>query len=757
MLNLKIYGIRHHGPGSARNLLAALQAQQPDVLLLEHPADTQAALKQATTPGLTPPVALLVYNPKDFQQAAYYPFAAFSPEWVALQYAAQCGIPVEAVDLPAGLQFKLTVSDTLDFSDTSDPAQAEWYKDPIGQIAALAGYADSEGWWDALLERQATGSGVFEAVEEMVMVLRESAPFPPSAETLLREAHMRLRIHEATEKGYTNMAVVCGAWHAPALRQGVSAQDRKLLKGRKSVKTKAVWIPWTYERLAFGSGYRAGVISPAWYALLFEYAGQSAQQWMARVAQLMRAEDWDTSTAHVVEAIRLAQALAALRRHETPGVEELEEAALTVFFQGDVQWLNLVRRRLIIGEAMGAVPASLPVVPLVHDLEQDIRRLRLSKEYQSLGEVLKHLDLRIDSHRQISSLLYRLLLLDVPWGTRLNQPDTVLSTFRESWRLRWLPDYTMRLVQAGVWGNTVADAARQRTLDQCRRSDQLPELAALTMQVLHAALPEVIPALLQKLAELAAPARDIHLLMAALPSLVHIVRYGNVRQTDTSAVRHLVQQFVPRIALGFPAACLQLDEEPAQDLFHKMWNTQHHIALLNDPELMTTWQQALAGVIQAEGAHPLLKGGATRICFDRQVFGTEEASRYFALALSPGFDPAFSSRWVEGFLHGSGLLLIHHPPLWHLLDNWVSSLPEAAFRQALPLLRRAFSAFSGPERQKMLALAAKAPDAGYSETAMPEIVLNEERLSIIAPMLTLLLDTPVETVGTHADTLHSAQ
>lgn len=755
-MNLQIYGIRHHGPGSARNLLAALQAQQPDALLLEHPTDAQAALLQAATPGLAPPVALLIYNPKDFQQAAYYPFAAFSPEWVALQYAAQHSIPVEAMDLPAGVQFQLTASDTFDFSDASDPAQVEWAKDPIGQIAALAGYADSERWWDAMLERQATGSDIFKAVEEMVAALRESGPFPPSPETLLREAHMRQRIREATEKGYANMAVVCGAWHAPALRQALSVQDKKLLKGRKSVKTEAVWIPWTYERLAFDSGYRAGVISPAWYALLFEYAGQSAHQWMARAAQLMRAEDWDISTAHVVEAIRLAQALATLRGHETPGVEELEEAALTVFFQGDVQWLNLVRRRLIIGEAMGGVPASLPAAPLVHDLEQEIRRLRLSKEYRSLGEVLKHLDLRTDSHRQVSSLLHRLLLLDVPWGALLDQPYTALSTFRESWRLCWLPDYTLRLVQAGVWGNTVADAARQRALDQCRHSDQLPDLAALTMQALHAALPEVIPALLQKLADVAAPARDIYLLMDALPSLVSIVRYGNVRQTDTSAVQRLVQQFVPRIALGFPAACLQLDEEPAQDLFHKMWNTQRHIALLNEPELMAVWQQALASVVQAEGAHPLLRGGAARICFDRQVFGAEEAGRYFALALSSGFDPAFSARWAEGFLYGSGLLLIHHPPLWRLLDDWVSRLPDAAFRQALPLLRRTFAAFSVPERQKMLALAAQASEVEHAETVIPDASLNEERLGIVAPMLALLLDAPVQSTNPHAEAPYSA-
>ena len=78
--DLRLFGIRHHGPGSAASLVRALDAFRPDVLLLECPADAEAALAAATHPAMVPPVALLVYNPKQHQQTAFWPFATFSPE-----------------------------------------------------------------------------------------------------------------------------------------------------------------------------------------------------------------------------------------------------------------------------------------------------------------------------------------------------------------------------------------------------------------------------------------------------------------------------------------------------------------------------------------------------------------------------------------------------------------------------------------------------------------------------------------------------
>jgi hypothetical protein len=81
-----LFGIRHHGPGSARSLKHALEQVRPDIVLIEGPPDANDLIELAKHPELKPPVALLVYLPHAPSAAVMYPFAEYSPEWQALQY-----------------------------------------------------------------------------------------------------------------------------------------------------------------------------------------------------------------------------------------------------------------------------------------------------------------------------------------------------------------------------------------------------------------------------------------------------------------------------------------------------------------------------------------------------------------------------------------------------------------------------------------------------------------------------------------------
>jgi hypothetical protein len=79
----------------------------------------------------------------------------------------------------------------------------------------------------------------------------------------------------------------------------------------------------------------------------------------------------------VIEAVRLAETLASLRDLPLPGLGELREAIQTTLCGGDPAPMALIRDRLEIGEALGAVPAETPAVPLQRDLDATQRRLRL--------------------------------------------------------------------------------------------------------------------------------------------------------------------------------------------------------------------------------------------------------------------------------------------------------------------------------------------------------------------------------------------
>lgn len=106
-LEIRIFGIRHHGRDAPRSLLAALEEWQPDCLLLEGPPEGDALLPFVLSPDMEPPVALVLYAEDESRRVVFYPFAEFSPEWQALRYGLSKGIAVRFMDLPVAVQFGL--------------------------------------------------------------------------------------------------------------------------------------------------------------------------------------------------------------------------------------------------------------------------------------------------------------------------------------------------------------------------------------------------------------------------------------------------------------------------------------------------------------------------------------------------------------------------------------------------------------------------------------------------------------------------
>ncbi|HEY7880841.1 MAG TPA: DUF5682 family protein, partial [Streptosporangiaceae bacterium] len=238
-----VYGIRHHGPGSARSLRAALAEQRPDVVLIEGPPEADELAGLAADPDMRPPVALLGYVPGEPQLAAFWPFAVFSPEWQAIRYALSAGVPVRFCDLPAAHQLPLRGA------EREGPRQRT---DPVSELAAAAGYDDPERWWEDVVEH-VPGPAVFDALAEAISILRAGAGSGEEADArdAVREAHMRRVLRRTVREGFGRIAVVCGAWHVPALQQMPSAAaDDRLLRGLPRVKATLTWVPWTYGRLS---------------------------------------------------------------------------------------------------------------------------------------------------------------------------------------------------------------------------------------------------------------------------------------------------------------------------------------------------------------------------------------------------------------------------------------------------------------------------------------------------------------------------
>jgi hypothetical protein len=462
------------------------------------------------------------------------------------------------------------------------------------------------------------------------------------------------------------------------------------------VKTQATWTPWTYGRLSYRSGYGAGVESPGWYHHLWTARDGVPIRWMTRVARLLREEDLDVSSAHVIEAVRLAETLAALRGRPLPGLSELNEATRSVFCFGNDLPLRLIHEKLIVGETLGSVPEETPLAPLQQDLAREQKRLRLP------AEALEHaldLDLRKPNDLGRSRLLRRLLLLGVRWGEP--QQAGGKGTFHEIWRLRWQPEFVVALIEAGVWGNTILEAATAFARDAADRANELPTLTNLLDQSLLADLPGAVSHVMSRLQAEAAVASDIAHLMDALPPLANVQRYGNVRGTNAAMVGEIVAGLIARVRIGLPGACASLNDEAASAMFDRIVSVNAAIGLLQDEGQLGAWRGAMRQLADQRGLHGLVAGRCCRLLVDAGGFAADEAARRLSLALSTANEPAQAAAWIEGFLKGSGLLLLHDESLWRTLDEWVTALPNDSFTALAPLLRRTFSTFTSPERRQI--------------------------------------------------------
>ena len=155
--------------------------------------------------------------------------------------------------------------------------------------------------------------------------------------------------------------MVCGAWHVPALTAPLPAASRttpRWLKGLPKTAVATTWVPWTHGRLASLDRLRrrrrlAGLVRPPVHRRPTGWSRGGWSGWPRCCAD----EDLPVSTAHVIEAVRLAEALAALRGRPLAGLAEVNEATRAVLCDGDEVRLALVTTSARRRRAAGRGPA----------------------------------------------------------------------------------------------------------------------------------------------------------------------------------------------------------------------------------------------------------------------------------------------------------------------------------------------------------------------------------------------------------------
>ncbi|MFD8702116.1 DUF5682 family protein [Kitasatospora sp. NPDC059648] len=473
-----LIGVRHHAPSLSAVLPALLDAARPEAVLVELPAEFQPWLDRLADAATEAPVALAAApaGPDDSGRLAFYPFADFSPELVALRWARRNGVQAIACDLPLAHRTGPGAPGAPGGAEGAhDRLRAEGPKDPGVADALrqrLTGRASDEDLWDRLVETAAPGStpdAVRRAALLVGWALRHDAETGPGVDPydLRREAWMRARIRAASADGQ-RIAVVVGSFHAPALLDGPLPHEEPPAPDDPGHVLSL--IPYTYPLLDARSGYPAGIRDPEWQHTVLDAGGDPERLTEAltatavRICAALRTQDHPSGPADAREIVRLAGDLARLRGHAAPGRGELVEAVQTVLAQGEPlgrgRAVARALEQVLVGTRTGRPTPAAPRSGLAPAVETLLAELGLPGPTDPGPRELRLDPLRSPLDRRREVLLHRLTACGVPYAEPVASTGPGgTETLGTRWRLHWTPTVAATLTVAGTRGVTPAQAA----------------------------------------------------------------------------------------------------------------------------------------------------------------------------------------------------------------------------------------------------------------------------------------------------------
>ncbi|OIK23928.1 vWA domain-containing protein [Streptomyces malaysiense] len=724
-----LIGVRHHAPSLAAAVPELLDAAEPDVLLVELPAELEEWLPWLAHEDTRAPVALAAAPATGASGPAFYPFADFSPELAAVRWAARRGTPVLACDLPLADRAWAEAPEEDGPSAGQGPPEAPRpyaVADRPGIASALRSRLTGrpgDDLWDRLVEAAAPGSPP-EALRRAALLtgwaLRQEAVaaggVPPL--DLRRERWMRACLARATAHG-ERAAVVVGAFHAPALLE--PADDDEAGAGAAPGRTPA-WttslIPYTYALLDSRSGYPAGIRDPEWQHLVLDAAGDPAALEDAltgaavRICAELRALGHPSGPADAREIARLAGDLARLRDLPAAGRGELVEAVQTVLAQGEPygrgRAVAMAMEKVLVGTRTGRPAPAAPRSGLVPAVEAELAALNLPGPADPAPGTSRDLrldPLRSDLDRRRELLLRRLAVCSVPYA----EPRTVTAVggadaLTSRWEVRWTPATAAVLGVAGIRGVTPAQAAEGVLRERRRQErDAGGATAAQILRGLAEAAECGLPALaderLTETAEVLPDTATLPELLAGL-ALSDRLRAGHIPGLDAAGER--IGLAVTTAEALTSAAVRQLDgltgsEDPADA--RALLELAQRADRLGGIRLV----DALARL--AAGGSPLMRGaaGAVRVLLGQEearAFGDRVAS-WVDGAVDPESRTALTAR-LTGLLTAAGPLLESAATALDPLLSRVSELSDRDFLDRLPALRGGFDTLSPAARERLL-------------------------------------------------------
>lgn len=698
---LKIFGIRHHGAGSARRLKHALHAIQPNSVVIELPADSQSLISELQHSKHKPPIAFLYYDVDNAAKSIYLPMAVFSPEYQAILYALENKIPIHCIDVPASASLHSNIYHLRKGPETENK-YSHITNDPIGYLAAKAGYEDAESWWESNFEQWHDHEILFSIIQDLMGELRRQSKGLDDFETLLREQFMRCRLREWIHTGHTKIAVVCGAWHGPVLTSQVLEKTHK--EGEPDLKLTNVrncLIPWSYKHLSLNQNYTAGIKAPQWHESMYLNSKKAPASFLTKAAQILRKEGFAISPASVIDASYFAVQLAQLRELPCPGLEELLESTVLHFGHGMQQKMDWFREKILCGGTMGQISLNHQTLPFVKLFYAQLKILKLKSYWKEAPKESILLDLRKHKHLLVSQFLQLCTLMEIPWGKQVPVDWNTLGNFYEKWTFQWHPDLEMVLIQRGLMGNTLVDACVRYIKSRLSRNTSITEIAQWLEHSLKANIEELWPLLSQALDDALLEDQDYLQMASLIQPLLAIRDFGSLHKIDIHWLLKVLSKLIPKLIMSLPQNTKYIQDERARKMLMAILNLQTYFNRYPDDESSQDWYDLIQSLALNSECNPLIKGKCWCLLLEKNKITEVQFLIEFQLEFSLHSEIPRAALWLEGFLQPQTTMFLMHPSVVNALDKWLIAMDPVHFKNNLPLLRRCFSQISSGERLRI--------------------------------------------------------
>ncbi|KWX77402.1 DUF5682 family protein [Paenibacillus jilunlii] len=727
-----IFGVRHLSPGGAKHLLEYLNELQPTAVLIEGPSDATDEIRHLTHRSTQPPVAILAFTEDLPVRTALWPLAVYSPEYQGMKWARDNGAEAAFIDLPSSVILSLQdvmrregtsgrgeVKPEADEAGEPSTEEAEQQESVYSRIARLAGEHDYDMYWERNYEHNANAGAYraailsFSAEMRLLSESREQLEQPKEhAYNTLREAYMRRQIRKTIAAGHApdKIVVICGAYHASALADLSDVLADKELAGLPSRSTKLTLMPYSYYKLSTMSGYGAGNGAPHYFEMMWETMASGrpeelAHLYLSTVAGYLRSSGTHRSTAEVIEAVRLAESLAALHGGSAPTLRDLRDAAQTLLGHGDLSVIADALVRVDVGTAIGHLADGVSQTPIQDDLNRLLKRYKLEKYKSTVASELP-LDLRenrrvsseeaayLDLHRSI--LFHRLKLLGITFAK--NRPSGQdAATWAEYWIIQWSPEVEIQVVESTLLGETIEVAAAYMLREKLQACRSIAEASLLIRVACECGMTAQMEEASRVLQGLAVDSRDVVGIAAAARELATIIGFGDIRKVDTVPLTPLLEELFRRGCLFLPDASGCNDEAAGQMIV--AMNELNAISLDHSETVdEALWLQELLHLSERDDRNPRLSGFACAILMERGAVSAEEVASEVSRRLSPGSPADLGAGWFEGLSMRNRYGLLSRMSLWEQLNDYINALEDDEFKRALVFLRRAFSTFSPREK-----------------------------------------------------------